>query len=87
MLIEIDIAQNAMYKWGQEEGVAQGVVQGVAQGLVQGEAKLLTRVLEGKFGPLSGPIRTRIAGASVEWLDRWADRSVGAETLDEVFAD
>ena len=74
MPIEIDITQNAMFKWGEEKGVAQG------------EGKQLIKFLENKFGPLSEAVRGRIAAADIARLDLWTDRSFRAATLDDVFA-
>jgi len=74
MPIEIDISENAVFKLGAK------------QGEVRGEAKVLTRLLERRFGTLPDTARTRIESADVESLDRWVDRLDGAETLDAVFA-
>ena len=87
MPIEIDITQNAMFKWGEEKGVAKGEARGEARGEAQGEAKLLTKFLERRFGPLPQALRDRVKGANVESLDRWADRLYDARSLDAVFDD
>ena len=83
MPIEIDVTQNAMYKWGEEQGEAKGQ----AIGEVKGEAKTLSRLLVQRFGPLPESVRTRIATADIDLLDRWVDRLDTAAILDDVFAD
>jgi len=79
MPVEIDIRENAFYKWGVEEATPKAEARG--------EAKLLTKFLERRFGPLPDSLRSRLAAADVQTLDRWADRMDSATTLDEVFAD
>ena len=73
MPIEIDITENAMFKWGEEKGEARG------------EAKILTRFLERRFGPLPDAVKARIASADTQTIERWVDRMDGAAaSLDEV---
>ena len=83
MPIEIDITQNAMFKWGETQGEARGQARGEARG----EAKALTRLLQDRFGTLPDSFRTRIENADVELLDRWLSRVYRAATLEAVFAD
>ena len=78
MPIEIDITENAVFKFGAGRGEARGEMKG--------EAKVLTRLLERWFGPLAESIRTRIAAADIEALDSWIDRLDSSASLDTVFA-
>ena len=55
MPIEIDFSQNAFVKWGEERGEAKG------------EAKLLTRMIERRFGPLPESAKARIQAAKHRW--------------------
>ncbi|MBS0511508.1 MAG: DUF4351 domain-containing protein [Proteobacteria bacterium] len=48
-------------------------------------ARLLVRQLNRRFGPLPAAITDRLARASVEQLDLWAERILDADSLDEVF--
>lgn len=64
-----------------------GVEKGMRQGMQQGKAILLERLLTKRFGPLSESVRTRLSNASVEELDRWAERVLDAPTLDAVWGD
>ena len=81
MPIEIDVTQNAMYKWGEEIGEARGEAKGEARG----EAKTLSKLLVRRFGPLPEFVRARIASADIESLDHWIDRFDTSKTLDDVF--
>jgi hypothetical protein len=75
-------------KQGLEQGVKQGLEQGVKQGLEQGERKLLMRLLRRRFGArLDGEIEHRIATASAEQIEVWAERVLSAATLAEILAD
>ncbi|MGF7210910.1 hypothetical protein GGE65_005522 [Skermanella aerolata] len=75
---------------GMKQGVAQGMEQGIAegreQGVAQGQARLLTRQLARRFGPLPAEVTSRINEAGTETLDTWGERLLDARTLDEVFA-
>ncbi|PYQ56547.1 MAG: hypothetical protein DMF53_25240 [Acidobacteria bacterium] len=50
-----------------------------------GEAKMLVRMLEGKFGALREDIRQRINTADSEQLFDWAECALTAESLSEIF--
>jgi hypothetical protein len=47
--------------------------------------QMLTRLLSVKFGSLTPDVLNRIAGATEETIDVWAERIISAETLDAVF--
>ena len=79
MPIEIDITQNAFFKWAAAKGEARGEARG--------EAKALTRFLQDRFGTLPDSVRSRLDGADVELLDRWLSRVYHAPTLEAVFAE
>ena len=70
MPIEIDIRENAFVKWGEEIG----------------EAKLLTKILERRFGPLPEDVRARISTANAETIETWAENLDSARTLPDIFA-
>ena len=64
----------------------RAIEQGVQQGILQGEASLLRRMLKRRFTQLPGWVEERLAKASHEELESWADRVIEAEALEEVFA-
>jgi hypothetical protein len=74
-----------------QEGVQQGLEQGVQQGLEQGverERKLLLRLLRRRFGgAVDGETERRVAAASAEQIEVWAERVLSAATLAELLAD
>lgn len=55
------------------------------RGVQSGRASLLLKQLTLKFGELPGDIEARVTRAEVEELDRWAERVLTADSLDEVF--
>ena len=63
----------------------QGEARGLAKGRVEGKAEILTRLLERRFGPLSGDIRNRISTANLTQLDSWLDAVIDAPELAAVF--
>ena len=50
----------------------------------QGEAKVITRLLERRFGPLPEEARRRIERADAETLLEWSERVLTAQSLEEV---
>jgi len=61
--------------------------QGLEQGLQRGRAELLTKQAQLKFGALAPGVLARIEAATIEELDRYSERILSAETLDELLAD
>ena len=70
---------------GEAKGRVEGRLEGRLEGRVEGQADLLTRQLTKRFGPLSAEIRTRLARATTDQLERWGERLLDAPTLDSVF--
>jgi flagellar biosynthesis/type III secretory pathway protein FliH len=70
---------------GITEGKAEGKAEGEAAGLVQGERLLLKRLFMRRFGPMATSIEEKLAAATSEQLEIWADRVLDAATLDDVF--
>lgn len=65
--------------------IEQGMQQGMLQGMQQGEEKVLERLLTRRFGHLSEATRNRPKSANTDQLERWADNTLDAQTLDDVF--
>jgi uncharacterized protein DUF4351 len=83
--------QEIVETWRREaiqEGVKQGLEEGVKQGLEQGERKLLLRMLQRRFGAeVDGETERRVAAASAEQVEVWAERVLSATSLAELLAD
>jgi hypothetical protein len=48
---------------------------------------MLRRLLTQRFGPLPNEVEQRLYAATVQDLERWAERVLDAQRLDEVFRD
>ncbi len=59
---------------------------GLAKGIRKGEASILRRLLTRRFDGLPGWVEERLAQASREQLESWADRVLDAEHLEDVFS-
>lgn len=59
--------------------------KGKAEGEATGEAKILTRLLERRFGTLPDPLRQRIFAADVGSIETWVDRAFDAPDLQSIF--
>ncbi|MBF0296263.1 MAG: DUF4351 domain-containing protein [Magnetococcales bacterium] len=53
----------------------------------KGEAKILTRLLQRRFGAIPDWAGEKIAKATPQSLEEWSLRFVDAQSLDEIFAD
>lgn len=60
---------------------------GIRKGEQIGEAKILTRLLQRRFGIVPEWASEKIAKAEPSSLEEWADRVLDTPTLDEIFAD
>ncbi|GAB6044226.1 Rpn family recombination-promoting nuclease/putative transposase [Endothiovibrio diazotrophicus] len=70
-----------------QEGKAEGLAEGLAKGRKEGETTLLKRLLSLRFGPLPEWAARRLEEAPTEALERWGERILEAETLEEVFGE
>jgi len=59
--------------------------QGRAQGLAEGRAAMLLNLLMLKFGAPSASTRERVSKATIDELDAFAARVLGAQSLRDVF--
>ncbi len=69
---------------GMQQGIERGIEQGIEQGRVEGERAVVERQLLRRFGELPRSASERLVGASMADLERWADRVLEANSLDEV---
>jgi len=63
----------------------EGREEGRQEGLKTGEALALQKLLAKRFGTLPTDLVSLIGSASTEQLERWLDRVLDADSLDEVF--
>jgi predicted transposase/invertase (TIGR01784 family) len=70
---------------GEAKGEAKGRAEGEARGRAEGRAELLVRLLTLKFGPLSPETEKRLGSAAIADLDRWSERVLSAQHLEEIF--
>jgi len=68
-------------------GIEKGREEGRQEGRQEGEMVILRRLLTRRFGLLSDEVEQRLHAATVQDLERWADRVLDAQRLDEVFRD
>ena len=68
-----------------QQGREQGREQGHQQGFQQGRAELLTKLIRLRFGELSPRHEACLQTGSAEELDRYCERVLSAETIDELF--
>jgi predicted transposase/invertase (TIGR01784 family) len=80
-------AKDAIMTAGQRL-IEQGRQQGIQQGIQQGAQGMLLRLLRQRFGDAVSPqVVQRVATASLEQIEVWAERVLSAATLAEVLAD
>ncbi len=70
-----------------EKWIADAQTAGHQEGRQQGAAALLLRLLERRFGPLTGRARKRVQEAEIAHLEQWGMRLLDARNLADVFAD
>jgi predicted transposase/invertase (TIGR01784 family) len=84
-------AKEAIVTAGQqirEEGRQEGRQEGRREGRREGECAVLLRQLRRRFGDaVNADIEQRVATASIEQIDTWAERVLSAATLAELLAD
>ncbi len=67
-----------------ELGKREGREEGREEGRAQGRAELLLKLLRLKFGKIPRSAAQRVRRASLDELDRWAERVMTASTLEDV---
>jgi predicted transposase YdaD len=72
---------------GVAEGKAEGKAEGLTKGKVEGQASTLLRQITRRFGAPDAAVIERIRAASMDELDRLADRILDAATLDELLVE
>jgi flagellar biosynthesis/type III secretory pathway protein FliH len=67
-----------------QQGIEKGRAQGIEQGMQRGEARMLTSLLQLRFGELPEAARQRLETADPDTLLRWSERVLAAESLEDV---
>jgi hypothetical protein len=83
-VIELEMERQMPYITSLER---MSLEKGRQEGRQEGERVMLRRLLTQRFGPLSNGVEQRLHAATVQDLERWADRVLEAQDLDEVFHD
>ena len=65
------------------KALAEGKAEGKTEGKIEGKIALLHNQLAAKFGPLPKWARLRVEGATPALVERWANKVLTAETLEE----
>jgi len=89
MPIALNLQDNEFFREAFEEGVErgreEGLEKGLEKGLAKGERRLLEKQAQLRFGPLPEWVLRKLEGASGAELERWGERLVQMERLEEVF--
>jgi hypothetical protein len=75
------------YMTAAEQLTREAAERALEKGRAEGRAELVLKQLMLKFGALSEEQTQRVRRASVEQLDRWAERVLNARSLAEVFGE
>jgi predicted nucleotidyltransferase/HEPN domain-containing protein len=70
---------------GRQEGLREGEARGRQEGMREERQRLITQLLETKFGALPADVLSKLQHGSQEELDEWGKRLLTAASLDEVF--
>lgn len=83
-LISYQLDLGKVHAQGKEEGRAEGEAKGMAEGEAKGKAETLRKLLSLKFGQLPESASLRLAAANQTDIDRWLERVLTANSLDDV---
>ena len=86
MPFDLDIRESLFFKQAAAIVTKEAEAVGESRGETVGMARILTMLLEHRFGPLPEPVRQVIANASKSQLERWAIRATDAHSVEDVFA-
>jgi hypothetical protein len=70
---------------GFEKGKQEGFQEGRQEGLQLGEMTVIKRLIIRRFGEAPAWVEERLAKATVEELEQWAERILDASSLEDVF--
>jgi predicted transposase YdaD len=75
------------FQEGRREGRLEGRREGKVEGKLEGKCGLLEKILTRRFGPLPDWAKHRLASASSEQLEQWAERVLEAKSLQDMWAE
>jgi hypothetical protein len=78
-------AEDEEFTMSTQDIVQQWERELLEKGRAEGARGMVARQLRGRLGPLDAATENRIAMADVDELNRWSDRIIGAERVDDVF--
>ncbi|MDD5037281.1 MAG: Rpn family recombination-promoting nuclease/putative transposase [Methylococcaceae bacterium] len=84
-VLNVELKQTRFYQDVFAEGRQEGQQEGRQEGRQEGEQVLLLRQLKRRFGPLPEGVEQRLAQATTDQLERWAERVLEAPTLAAMF--
>jgi Domain of unknown function (DUF4351) len=93
VLPEVDDLQEIKVMFGDRleiwvEGLkAEAKIEGMQEGEQVGEMLILQRLLAKRFGAIPADKISLISNASIEDIERWADRVFDAKQLSDIFND
>lgn len=73
-------------KWLQE-GIHKGRERGLQEGLHKGHANVLLKLLQRRFSTVNPQVEARVRKADLDALERWTDRILFADSIDDVFSE
>ena len=65
----------------------KGFQEGEIEGEIKGGRIFLERLLTRRFGSLPDWVRDQLVGATLDQLDRWAERALEADSIQAVLAE
>ena len=86
--VEEDVMTGAqkLIERGIAKGLERGIAKGLEKGIAEGQTQVVLRQMRLKFGELPEAVQARVRSASPDELDRFAERILVAQSLDEVLA-
>jgi len=85
MPIALNLQDNEFFREAFTEGMEKGMEKGREEGREEGERRLLEKQARLRFGPLPQWVLRKLAGASQAELERWGERLIQVDRLEEIF--
>jgi predicted transposase YdaD len=79
-----DIRKHKIFIREYNEGLQEGQVEGERKGKSEEALRLVTRLIQHRFGPLPDDLQQRLAHASLEELEALSERVLDARSIDDL---